>query len=174
MSCAITTRLQTMPVCLSMWLWCPASLFRIGLSSWSCNCTVSVGGVEGAPCYKHNTLPRQNNECFTYWRSENKLSELRNNRYVVSMDKSNGWVFKYNLCFFCCVATSLDCMWNLCGAEGDKNSKKKDAVGEKFRQLEVAVCFIYTRSIGFIHTWVWVLKTLLQCRTETGGWGGVL
>ena len=38
---------------------------------------------------------------------------IRNNRYVVEIDKNNGLVFENNLCFFKCLAMRLDCLCDL-------------------------------------------------------------
>ena len=38
---------------------------------------------------------------------------IRNNRYVVGIDKSNRQVFKDNLCFFKCLLMRLDCLCDL-------------------------------------------------------------
>ena len=38
---------------------------------------------------------------------------IRNNIYVVGMDKSNKQVFEDNLCLFCCLTMCLDCVCDL-------------------------------------------------------------
>ena len=62
---------------------------------------------------------------------------IRNNRYVVGMDKNNGQAFEDNLCFFRCLAMRLDCLCDLgdtsepgkrrrrcmCKVQGVKNSR---------------------------------------------------
>ena len=48
---------------------------------------------------------------------------IRNNRYVVRIDKNNGQVFEDHLCFFRCLAMQLDCLCDL----GDTGEVDKEA-----------------------------------------------
>ena len=48
---------------------------------------------------------------------------IRNNRYVMGMDKNNGRLFGDNLCFFRCLAMRLDCLCDL-GDSGEVGKRR--------------------------------------------------
>ena len=52
---------------------------------------------------------------------------IRNNRYVVRIDKNNGQVFEDNLCFFRCLAMQLDCLCDL-GDTGEVDNRQRQCL----------------------------------------------
>ena len=52
---------------------------------------------------------------------------IRNNRYVVRMDRNNGRVFEDNRCFFRCLAMQLDCLCDL-GDTGEVDKRQRRCV----------------------------------------------